>query len=113
LKLQEVSNEELGIFYSFKFWHNLFTYENAYGNIQTNIGPNIGEIFELTTISDPNYVTLKMPMPYAPQNTIAYLDIGTGACVYFHEDGKLWSANHYRDVSKLLNDPATQKNPNP
>jgi len=55
----------------------------------------IVKVFELTTISDPTrYITLKMPMPYFPsQNTIAYLDKITGKCVYFHENGSLWSAD--------------------
>ena len=54
-----------------------------------------------------------MPMPYFPsQNTLAYLDKITSECIYFHENGSLWSANRYRSlgVSKLLNDPTVIKN---
>lgn len=74
------------------------------------------KVFELTTISDPNYVTLKMPMPYSPsQDRIAYLNTATGVCVYFHENGSLWSADQYssRSLDKLLNDPTVEKNPRP
>jgi len=39
-------------------------------------------------------------MPYSSkENTIAYLDKVTGACVYFHEkSGKLWSADRYTEL---------------
>ena len=55
-----------------------------------------------------------MPMPfYKNQNTIAYLDKITGECIYFHENGDLWSANRYSSlgVDKLLNDPNVIQNP--
>ena len=55
-----------------------------------------------------------MPMPYFPsQNTIAYLDRITGECLYFHENGNLWSADHYSSlgIAKLLNDPNVIQNP--
>ena len=73
------------------------------------------KVFELTTISDPTrYLALKIPMPHFPsQNTIAYLDKIIGKCVYFHENGKLWSADRYsrRGVDQLLNDPKVIQNP--
>jgi hypothetical protein len=77
----------------------------------------IVKVFELTTEYNPErYVTLEMPMPsYPSQNTFAYIDISTGECVFFHKNGKLWSAKRYdeKGVDKLLNDPNVVKNPKP
>ena len=52
------------------------------------------KILELTTSANPKVVTRKFPMPsFNSQNALAYIDLETNACVFFHADnGKLWSA---------------------
>lgn len=94
---------------------NKFQRTNCWAMTDRSVRDVIVKVFELTTMSDPTrYITLKMPMPYFPsQNTLAYLDKITGECIYFHENGSLWSADRYSSlgVSKLLNDPTLIKNP--
>lgn len=67
------------------------------------------EILELTTSADPDFITHKFPMPsYPSQDVLAYIDIKTSACLFFHVDtGKLWSAKKLSSLEKLaiLNNP--------
>ena len=73
------------------------------------------KVFELTTMSDPRrYVTLSMPMPFFPtQKTLGYLDKQTGECIFFHENGSLWSAIQFEPVvvRDLLDNPDVIINP--
>lgn len=94
---------------------NKFQRTDCFAITDQSVRDVIIKVFELTTISDPNrFITLKMPMPYFPsQNTIAYLDRITGECVYFHENGNLWSADRYSSlrINQLLNNPNVIQNP--
>lgn len=77
----------------------------------TNVGKKeaLIRILELTTSIDPNYVTRKIPMPsYPSQDALAYIDLSTRGCVFFHADnGKIWSAARLSEVElrAILNNP--------
>ena len=85
-----------------------------YSNTNKGLKEFADTIIGLATSRKPGMVKFEIPMFYFPsQNTIAYLDKITGECVYFHENGSLWSANRSSSlgVSKLLNDPNMIQNP--
>ena len=48
-------------------------------------------MLELTTSSNPDFITSKFPIPsYPSQDALAYIDTNTNACLFFHADnGKL------------------------
>ena len=65
-------------------------------------------ILELTTSASPTYLTRKIPMPSCPsQDALVYIDTSTRGCVFFHTDGRLWSAGKLStlEIIAILNNP--------
>lgn len=66
-------------------------------------------IFELTRSSNPDFINRKFPMPsYNSQDALAYIDVNTKACLFFHADnGKLWSAKTLSELelTAIFNNP--------
>lgn len=69
-------------------------------------------ILELTTSTNPDFLTRRFPMPsYPSQDALGYIDTNTNACLFFHADnGKLWSAKKLSQLEMLtiINDPNFQ-----
>jgi hypothetical protein len=66
-------------------------------------------MLELTTSTNPDFITRRFPMPSYPlQDALAYIDTTTNACLFFHADnGKLWSAKKLSQLEMIviLNNP--------
>ena len=65
------------------------------------------KIVDFTTSTGPGKAKLKMKMPYYyPELATAHLDIYTGECFFFHENGKYWGYKKYepKELIELMAD---------
>jgi hypothetical protein len=62
------------------------------------------KIIDLAKSRKPVRVKFKAPMPYRDdQIAVGYLDVVTGDCVFFHENGKFWGYKKYNPTKEVPN----------
>ena len=61
-------------------------------------------ILKLTTSVNPDFITRRFSMPsYPSQDSLAYIDINTNACLFFDADNcKLWSAKKLSQLEMIV-----------
>jgi hypothetical protein len=63
------------------------------------------KIINLATSTKPGMIKVELPMPYYDtEQAVGHLDMSTGDCAFFHQNGKYWSYKQYTpdEVKNLL-----------
>ena len=63
------------------------------------------KIINLATSTNSGMVKIELPMPYYDtEQAVAHMDMNTGDCVFFHQDGKYWDYKKYtlEEVTDVL-----------
>lgn len=91
-----------------------FQRKNCYRVTDQNLAKFRNKIVNLATSTEPSMVKIEVPMPYyETKKAIGYLDMVSGDCVFFHENGKYWGYKIYNsdELQILLPECTSIKNP--